>query len=162
MSRKGRFVKSVTVVFLLACVPVQAAGAEISGFVFELGRARDNAEVAITAFADRACVEVYQKTERSDQEEALLKTCRRWKTRLVNTGPSGAWAIRDLPAGWYSINVSWPQGSVPIWCSKPSPEGWKVSNYQTVDSPTIFLGGESSPFELQATDALQKDFDWCR
>jgi hypothetical protein len=138
----------------------QAEAGSISGSVFEIGRPRERADVAVTAFANRLCVDLADKKDRTPAETHQLAACRKEKLPAVKTGTGGTFEIRHLPAGWYSITISWSQGSVPIWCSKPSPEGWVVKNVQAEGD--VLLMATSSVFELKASDTLKKDFDWCR
>lgn len=154
------FVWTVSLACLFGCIQLQAEAGSISGSVFELGRPRERADVAVTAFANRLRVDLADKKDRTPAERDQLAACRNEKLHAVKTGRAGTFEIRDLSAGWYSITISWPQGSVPIWCSKPSPDGWVVRNVQAEGD--VLLMATSSVFELKPSDTLKKDFDWCR
>jgi hypothetical protein len=137
-----------------------AEGGSVSGTVRQFGARVIEPSVALTSYADKNCAALAERKDRSKSENDLLAVCRKEKIRTMKGDRVGLFELSDLTGGWYSLTIIWPQGNVPIWCSKPSPPGWVIKHVQADD--LIHVVAESSPFELKATDKMEKDLDWCR
>lgn|SRR6266571_2645979 len=135
-------------------------GGSISGTASQSGARVIGPTVALTYYADKNCAALAEKKDRSKAESDQLMVCRKEKVRTTKGDRAGIFEFGDLPAGWYSLTISWPQGNVAVSCSEPSPAGWVIKNVQSGDLVSIVA--TSSVFELKSTEKLEKDLDWCR
>lgn len=135
-------------------------GGSISGTVSAFGVRVITPSVVLTTYADKACADLAEKKNRSQAENDQLARCRKENVRTTRGDRAGIFEIRDLPPGWYSLTISWPQGNFSVSCSELAPTGWVIRNVQSGD--LILVVATSSPFELKTGDKLEKDLDWCR
>ena len=163
MAKRTELVRTISFASLLSYIALQSEAGSISGRVLELGRPRAGAEVGLTTYAGGLCVSLVNKKDRTAGESDQLTICRKENAHTVETSAQGTFEIPDLPAGWYSVTIKWPQGNLPVWCSQPAPKDWTVKNIGTTagGTTTFFLSASGSPFELKAADTLSKDFSWC-
>jgi hypothetical protein len=115
------------------------------------------AEVALTAFPDRACADLAGKKDRSQAETDELAKCRKLNMRQTKTDRDGMFEFRELPAGWYSITIRWTQGNVPIFLGRESIGEYRIRTYQDASGNYGFWA-ESAAFELKAAEVLKKGF----
>ncbi|MFS8084653.1 MAG: carboxypeptidase-like regulatory domain-containing protein [Acidobacteriota bacterium] len=138
---------------------LHADGGSISGTVRQFGARVIEPSVSLTSYANENCAALAEKKDRSKTETDQLMACRKEKMRTTKGDRTGTFELTDLPAGWYSLTISWPQGNFAAFCSE-SPSGWVIKNVQSGE--LISIVATSFAFELKATDKLEKDLAWCR
>lgn len=150
---------SVLVAIVLGCTAALAVtGGSISGTVSQVGARVIEPSVILTSYRDRDCAGLAEKKDKTKVESDQLNACQRENFRTTKGDRTGIFEFADLPAGWYSLTISWPQGSVSVFCSE-SPSNWTIRHVQRGD--LVFVVATSSAFELKATDKLEKNLDWC-
>jgi hypothetical protein len=150
----------VVLVATLLCfgVALAIAGGSISGTVSQVGGRVIEPSVALTQYKDSDCAGLAEKKDKTKIESDKLGACRKENFRTTKGDRAGIFEFTDVPAGWYSLTISWPQGNVAVTCSE-SPSDWKIRHMQRGDA--VFVVATTSAFELKATDKLEKDLNWC-
>ena len=160
MTRRSLHQSIVGLVGALALTsPLHAQAASISGTISSFGNRVVNSTVTLTAFRDRECAELAERSDRSKAEDGRLATCRTESVRSMNGDRSGNFEFGGLQPGWYSLTASWTYGNFRLSCSGPAAPGWTVGNVAQGDYYGI--RATSAPFELKASDHLEKHFEWC-
>ncbi|HKP48324.1 MAG TPA: hypothetical protein VJT50_17105 [Pyrinomonadaceae bacterium] len=156
-NRFGRLVAVVVLTWTGAALT--ASGAIISGTIRQFGIPVISPTVLLTAYKNSQCAELAGKKEKTQAETDQLTACKTDDFRATTGTRMGTFEFTEVPAGWYSLTITWPQGNVPIFCSE-SPDGWSVRNVER--DGVISVRGTSSPFEIKETEKLEKNLTWCR
>lgn len=147
----------VLAALLAGDIALHAQATVLSGLVVGPDGPLAGAEVSLTAFSDKACLDLANKKEPSQAEKDQLAACRKEKIRSIKTQAGGRFQIPDLPPAWYAIVITWTSSSRPPCGGFDLFSDYLVASYLRNDG-TVVITAAGSPFELKAGEKIQKDF----